>query len=157
MMYPTGRVRAHAFDRRRDCAIGVLLHRRPKGAMALPTTRGGAGTASTGRQDSVVHVRADSDSYLEALFNHLVDPAKAPNLRQRNLPPLRQRNLPESFFSQAPGSGAGAVVNNHHSRDNSADSGYTTTTANGTQALRGKATKIYTEETPVSGGHLFFS
>eukprot|EP00118_Oscarella_pearsei_P007044 m.33262 g.33262 ORF g.33262 m.33262 type:complete len:521 (+) comp31792_c0_seq4:148-1710(+) len=115
------RVRAHA-PPFRGCAQG---YRRRMAAATRPTSH-------QDQPSAVVHVRADSDSYLEALFNHLVDPAaQAPNPRQRNLPPLRQRNLPESFFSQSSVRGAG-----HHSRENSNDSGYTTTTNNGSQALR---------------------
>lgn len=67
-----------------------------------------------------VHMRADSDSYLDALFDHLVNPTAPKAL------PMRRRNLPDGFFSQqAANRGAGALsVSGQHSRENSTDSGY---------------------------------
>ena len=68
-----------------------------------------------------VHVRADSDSYLDALFEHIVNPSAMKTL------PLRRRNLPDSFFSQQAanrGGVTGSLMSGQHSRENSTDSGY---------------------------------
>lgn len=65
----------------------------------------------------IVHVRADSDSTLEALFDIALKP---PGTQTPLQVPLRMRNLPASFFK--PPMSGGSRSPSCHSRENSLDS-----------------------------------
>ena len=65
----------------------------------------------------IVHVRADSDSTLEALFDIALKP---PGTQTHLQVPLRMRNLPPSFFK--PPQSGGSRSPSCHSRENSLDS-----------------------------------
>ena len=65
----------------------------------------------------IVHVRADSDSTLEALFDIALKP---PGTQTPLQVPLRMRNLPASFFK--PPLTGGSRSPSCHSRENSLDS-----------------------------------
>ncbi|CAL9685512.1 unnamed protein product [Knipowitschia caucasica] len=63
----------------------------------------------------IVHVRGDSQTELEALFNAVMNPGKA----QRPSVPMKDRKLPKSFFTQPEPRG--------HSRQASSDGGVSNT------------------------------
>ncbi|XP_050727654.1 transcriptional coactivator YAP1-like isoform X8 [Eriocheir sinensis] len=68
------------------------------------------------RGTQIVHVRADSDSELEALFEVVLKPSSQVPLQK----PFKMRNLPPSFFTPPAHRQSPAPVN--HSREGSADS-----------------------------------
>lgn len=57
---------------------------------------GGGGAPPAGQQ--IVHVRGDSQTELEALFNAVMNPSKS--ARMPASLPMRMRKLPDSFFRQ---------------------------------------------------------
>ena len=65
----------------------------------------------------ILHIRADSDSTLEALFDIALKP---PGTQTHLQVPLRMRNLPPSFFK--PPQSGGSRSPSCHSRENSLDS-----------------------------------
>lgn len=67
----------------------------------------------------VVHVRADSDSELQALFDCVLKPSKQMPLQK----PFKMRNLPASFF-KPPAHRQSPAPTVSHSRESSADSTY---------------------------------
>lgn len=72
----------------------------------------------------VVHIRGDSDSELQALFDSVLKPDSKRPLSI----PLRMRNLPNSFFNPpSTGSKSPSVSSISHSRENSKDSAFTVT------------------------------
>ncbi|XP_020778636.1 transcriptional coactivator YAP1 isoform X2 [Boleophthalmus pectinirostris] len=73
------------------------------------------GAPPAGQQ--VVHVRGDSQTELEALFNAVMNPSKAQ--RQPTSVPMKDRKLPKSFFTQPEPRG--------HSRQASSDGGVSNT------------------------------
>ncbi|XP_072302238.1 transcriptional coactivator YAP1-like isoform X2 [Eucyclogobius newberryi] len=73
------------------------------------------GAPPAGQQ--IVHVRGDSQTELEALFNAVMNPSKA--LRQPASVPMKDRKLPKSFFTQPDPRG--------HSRQASSDGGVSNT------------------------------
>ncbi|KAK7926144.1 hypothetical protein WMY93_008454 [Mugilogobius chulae] len=73
------------------------------------------GAPPAGKQ--VVHVRGDSQTELEALFNAVMNPSKAQ--RQPASVPMKDRKLPKSFFTQPEPRG--------HSRQASSDGGVSNT------------------------------
>lgn len=69
-------------------------------------------------RNQIVHIRGDSDSELQALFDSVLKPDAHRPLQV----PFRLRNLPDSFFKPPPtGSKSPSVASNSHSRENSAD------------------------------------
>ena len=71
--------------------------------------------------NQIVHIRGDSDSELQALFDSVLKPDAQRPLQL----PFRMRNLPDSFFKPPPtGSKSPAVGSVSHSRENSTDSGH---------------------------------
>lgn len=70
------------------------------------------------RSSQIIHVRADSDSELEALFEVVLKPSSQVPLQK----PFKMRNLPASFFTPPAHRQSPAPVN--HSRQGSADSTY---------------------------------
>jgi protein yorkie len=76
-------------------------------------------------KNQVVHVRGDSDSELQALFDHVLKPDSDGNpMTQRpKQVPWTSRNLPASFF-RPPNTGtrSPSVSSVSHSRESSADS-----------------------------------
>ena len=74
-------------------------------------------------RNQIVHIRGDSDSELQALFDSVLKPDAHRPLQL----PFRLRNLPDSFFKPPPtGSKSPFVASNSHSRENSTDSGHFT-------------------------------
>lgn len=73
------------------------------------------GAPPAGQQ--IVHVRGDSQTELEALFNAVMNPSKAQ--RQPASVPMKDRKLPKSFFTQPESRG--------HSRQASSDGGVSST------------------------------
>ncbi|EFX70433.1 hypothetical protein DAPPUDRAFT_328360 [Daphnia pulex] len=72
-------------------------------------------------RNQIVHIRGDSDSELQALFDSVLKPDAHRPLQL----PFRLRNLPDSFFKPPPtGSKSPSVASNSHSRENSTDSGH---------------------------------
>ena len=67
----------------------------------------------------VVHVRGDSDSELQALFDCVLKPSKQMPLQK----PFKMRNLPASFFNP-PAHRQSPAPTVSHSRESSADSTY---------------------------------
>ena len=65
---------------------------------------------SNARTEPIVHVRGDSDTYLEDLFKVLDDPNKIQN-------PFKNRDLPSSFFNPP------TARSGQHSRESSKDGG----------------------------------
>ncbi|CAB0020910.1 unnamed protein product, partial [Nesidiocoris tenuis] len=73
----------------------------------------------------VVRVDHDSESELQALFDSVL----RPNAGRTQSRPFRMRNLPDSFFNPpSTGSKSPSVSSISHSRENSADSAFGTTT-----------------------------
>jgi len=71
--------------------------------------------------NQIVHIRGDSDSELQALFDSVLKPDAQRPLQL----PFRLRNLPDSFFKPpSTGSKSPSVASNSHSRENSTDSGH---------------------------------
>ncbi|MPC80843.1 Transcriptional coactivator YAP1 [Portunus trituberculatus] len=70
------------------------------------------------RSSQIIHVRADSDSELDALFEVVLKPSSQVPLQK----PFRMRKLPISFFTPPAHRQSPAPVN--HSREGSADSTY---------------------------------
>lgn len=69
-------------------------------------------------RNQIVHIRGDSDSELQALFDSVLKPDAHRPLQL----PFRLRNLPDSFFKPPPtGSKSPSVASSSHSRENSAD------------------------------------
>lgn len=72
-------------------------------------------------RNQIVHIRGDSDSELQALFDSVLKPDAHRPLQL----PFRLRNLPDSFFKPPPtGSKSPSVTSTSHSRENSTDSGH---------------------------------
>lgn len=67
----------------------------------------------------MLHIRENSDSDLQALFDTVLKPDALRPLQV----PLRQRNLPASFF-EPPQTGSRSPSVASHSRENSTDSGH---------------------------------
>ena len=84
-----------------------------------PKTNGTSVKPQDGEQRAVgpiVHMRADSDSMLDAMFNVAL---KTPGTEMPLQKPLRMRNLPPSFFKPP---NMGSKSPSCHSRENSLDS-----------------------------------
>ncbi|CAN0347437.1 unnamed protein product [Lampetra planeri] len=73
--------------------------------------------SGTQSPQQVLHVRGDSDSDLESLFNAVMNP-KSANVPQQL--PMRMRKLPDSFFKQP--DATGGVGGGSHSRQSSSSS-----------------------------------
>ncbi|KAK8749410.1 hypothetical protein OTU49_015342, partial [Cherax quadricarinatus] len=71
------------------------------------------------RGSQIVHVRADSDSELQALFEVVLKPSSQVPLQK----PFKMRNLPASFFTP-PAHRQSPAPTVTHSREGSADSTY---------------------------------
>jgi len=67
----------------------------------------------------VVHIRGDSDSELQALFDTVLRPDDS---RRPKPVPLRLRKLPDSFFNPPSIGSKSPSVSVNHSRENSVDS-----------------------------------
>lgn len=77
----------------------------------------------------VVRIDQDSDTELQALFDSVLKPDSKRPLQV----PLRMRKLPNSFFNPpSTGSKSPSVSSISHSRENSADSAFGTTTTTST-------------------------
>ena len=70
-------------------------------------------------RNQIVHIRGDSDSELQALFDSVLKPDAHRPLQL----PFRLRKLPDSFFNP-PQSGGSRSPSVAHSRENSTDSGH---------------------------------
>ena len=75
----------------------------------------------TKERNQILHIRENSDSELQALFDTVLKPDAPRPLAL----PFRLRNLPDSFFKPpSTGSKSPSVASNSHSRENSTDSGH---------------------------------
>ncbi|XP_021947210.1 transcriptional coactivator YAP1 isoform X2 [Folsomia candida] len=84
-------------------------------------TGGSGGGLPNGQshKNQVIHIRGDSDSELQALFDSVL----APNANRRpKQVPLRLRNLPDSFFNPPSIGSKSPSCSVSHSRENSVDS-----------------------------------
>lgn len=79
----------------------------------------GAGGGLPHKGNQVIHIRGDSDSELQALFDSVLQPHSA--RRQKGVP-LRLRKLPDSFFNPPSTGSKSPSVSVSHSRENSVDS-----------------------------------
>ena len=69
--------------------------------------------------NQVIHIRGDSDSELQALFDSVLQPNSSKRPHQV---PLRLRKLPDSFFNPPSTGSKSPSVSVNHSRENSVDS-----------------------------------
>lgn len=69
--------------------------------------------------NQVIHIRGDSDSELQALFDSVLQPN---NPRRQKMVPFRLRKLPDSFFNPPSTGSKSPSVSVSHSRENSVDS-----------------------------------
>lgn len=79
----------------------------------------GAGGGLPHKPQQVIHIRGDSDSELQALFDSVLQPNAA---RRQQGVPLRLRKLPNSFFNPPSTGSKSPSVSVSHSRENSVDS-----------------------------------
>lgn len=69
--------------------------------------------------NQVIHIRGDSDSELQALFDSVLQPNSQ---KMKGMVPLRLRKLPDSFFNPPSTGSKSPSVSVNHSRENSVDS-----------------------------------
>ncbi|ODN04606.1 Transcriptional coactivator YAP1 [Orchesella cincta] len=80
----------------------------------------GSGALPSHKSQQIIHMRGDSDSELQALFDSVLQPGIAG--RRPNGVPLRLRKLPDSFFKPPSTGSKSPSVSVSHSRENSVDS-----------------------------------
>lgn len=89
--------------------------------MATGGTPGGGLPNGNGQnhKNQVIHIRGDSDSELQALFDSVLQPNG--NRRPKQVP-FRLRKLPDSFFNPPSIGSKSPSCSVSHSRENSVDS-----------------------------------
>jgi protein yorkie len=70
-------------------------------------------------KNQVIHIRGDSDSELQALFDSVLQPGAT---RRPQQVPFRLRKLPDSFFNPPSVGSKSPSCSVSHSRENSVDS-----------------------------------
>jgi len=80
---------------------------------------GGSGGVPNPAKNQVIHIRGDSDSELQALFDSVLQPNAS---RRPKQVPLRLRKLPDSFFNPPSTGSKSPSLSVNHSRENSVDS-----------------------------------
>lgn len=74
---------------------------------------------ANGKANQIIHIRGDSDSELQALFDSVLQPNAS---RRPKQVPLRLRKLPDSFFNPPSTGSKSPSMSVSHSRENSVDS-----------------------------------
>ena len=95
----------------RDTTIAMDQGQQPQGS-----------TTPSAQSSQVIHIRGDSDSELQALFDSVLSNSNVSGSSARSKGvPLRLRKLPDSFFNPPKAGTSSRPI--HHGRDCSVDSG----------------------------------